>query len=558
MEQSFHTIAMKALESGNIDGARTQFESILSTSPNDIEANYNLGILNLDDNKAKIALPFLQKAAKLRPTIKSIGTLGNCFEALGCHSDAANCYSSILKKTPNECGLWIKYGLMLERDNKQEEAVKAYQEALTIEPSNAEAAIKLGWALWKNEPARATLTLEQALAANTDNKIGRIQLLSTLAVFQEWLARLKINKPPYHAYNLEEMFFPLSQTTLNKLYTESNILLESVPTMEWAQMTAGLAAFASQKYYQAQEIFSKVKTGHLSPMAKAIRLDEDFYNQLNHIEDENIRRGLAPLHDIRTVDFKEKNIIYMACNAHYFDAFAKPLILSINATNVKEQLHIHIMDSSLQHTEEANNFCDGMENIDIALSVERPELSIDSSVKPREYFHAIRFIRFYNHLKHYKKSLWLMDVDGLFNKPPQRIFQKHAGNDIVLRARPGRLEPWNQFNACLVGAHYSETALNYFRYIAKYIYYFFKSGSLPWGIDQLALYATYIQLVRKELAPTIQLLDEEDLDYDHIDSSTLWCSSGTKKFIFFNNMEDINNDELSKYEKRFLEYFKKV
>ena len=72
------------------------------------------------------------------------------------------------------------------------------------------------------------------------------------------------------------------------------------------------------------------------------------------------------------------------------------------------------------------------------------------------------------------------------------------------------------------------------------------------------MYATYIQLVRKELAPTIQLLDEEDLDYDHIDSSTLWCSSGTKKFIFFNNIENINNDELSKYEKRFLEYFKKV
>ena len=558
MQTDMHTRALAALESGNKNEAYTHFGAILSSDPSDIDANYYLGVLNLEDRKAKIALPLLQKAAKLSQKIKPVRALGNCFEALARYSDATNCYRAVLKKTPRDGKLWVQYGRVLERDNQKDKSIEAYQKALSIEPDNAEAAIKLGWLLWKDSPILAIQTLEKALSANKKNKVARIQLLSTLIVFQEWSARLQLKKSPYHALDLKEMFFPLNQITLKKLYSESHDFLKLSPTIEWAQMTAGLAAFSSQKYVQSQKLFSKIEKGHLSPMAKAIRLDQGFYNQLDQIPDSDLSKNLAPVQNIITMNFKDKNIIYMACNSHYFDAFAKPLLISMNEQSPKGQVHAHIMDSSPKHTEEARRFCHGMANLEVALSIERPKLSLDSSIKPREYFHAIRFIRFFNHLKYYKKSLWLMDVDGLFNKPPHTIFEKHSTNDIVLRARPGRLEPWNQFNACLVGAHYSELALRYLKFIAKYIYYYFQKGSLPWGIDQLAMYATYINLLRASLEPTIQLLDEQDLDYDHIDSSTLWCSSGTKKFMFFNNMETINYQNLSAYEKKFLNYFKQT
>ena len=47
-----------------------------------------------------------------------------------------------------------------------------------------------------------------------------------------------------------------------------------------------------------------------------------------------------------------------------------------------------------------------------------------------------------------------------------------ADKDAAMRIRPARIEPWNQFNACIVGASLSATSLEYFHLVAAYLAHF--------------------------------------------------------------------------------------
>ncbi len=319
-------------------------------------------------------------------------------------------------------------------------------------------------------------------------------------------------------------------------------------------MTAGLATFSSGDTDNSQLKFAEVTAPSLRPMAQAIRFDTPFFDKLKKTTDEDLLSGLPIVETIREGVFKKDDVLYMACNSTYFDMFAKPLLLSLADQGPGNEVHIHLMDSPQSHTEQADRFCSDLKNVRTALSIERPEFSDDSLVSRRAYFHAIRFIRYYHHFKQYQRCLWLMDVDGLFNKSPETFFSESRGSDICLRARPGRLEPWNQFNACLVGTRPTGTATKYLHHVAAYIAHFYQDKQLPWGIDQLAMYASFVDLQRRGTAPGIGFLDDRILDYEYRDDSVLWCSSGVGKLTSPSGKSVEDDPNATPYDLAFTRY----
>ena len=150
-----------------------------------------------------------------------------------------------------------------------------------------------------------------------------------------------------------------------------------------------------------------------------------------------------------------------------------------------------------------------------------------------------------------------MDVDALFNQSPKILFDKFKDKDISLRIRPARLEPWNQFNACLFGVNYSKKAISYLHKIAAYIAYFYQNSELPWGIDQLAMYASYNNTDNK-YKPSIGFMDDKILDYEYNKDGLVWCSSGIIKFAALNRTRIKNKEEVTPYELRFEDYNNKI
>lgn len=543
-----------AAERGSSDEAIAAFETALTIEPENAAANNNLGNLWLAQGEPERALKFFQTAIQVEPSIKFVVDLGQCFETLNDAGSAIKCYRAALAKRSSDTELWIRLAGLLEIIGDRVNAEDAYASALAADPACHAATIGLAWLLWRTDTARAIHTVETALQRGDLSKQIQAKLLAVLLLFNEWSGRRNRGLPAYHATSINEMFFHEAASTLEKLRTISAELVEQDPTDDWAKMTEALATFATGDLEHAQEKFSAVGGETFSSMARAVRFDEEFFNGLKATADSKLLNGLPEVEFIKTCDFGAHNVLYMSCNSSYFDTYTKPLLRSLSHAGPGTQVHIHLMDSSEEHTEAARRFCCNLPNVHTALSVERPSLPENDPTAARSYFHAIRFIRFYHHLKQYNKTLWLMDVDALFNTSPQTFFATISESDVALRVRPGRLEPWNQFNACLLGVRPTSKGLNYLESVAAYIAYFYQQQNLPWGIDQLAMYACYVDLERHLASPKLQLINEHTLDYEHKPDGVLWCSSGSIKLTSLSRTMTADDPDASAYDKAYARF----
>ena len=193
-------------------------------------------------------------------------------------------------------------------------------------------------------------------------------------------------------------------------------------------------------------------------------------------------------------------LAWLACDGKYFNAFGAVLLKSLEGTAV----HLHLMDAD----ESALKLIEST-GVECGLSVEKPQAD-------RHYYHAVRFCRFAEDVAFYDRQCWLLDVDAIANGRVDAL-----GSGTSARFRPGRLEPWNQINAAVVGA--DPSSLPYLRKVGAFINR--NRAALHWGIDQLALWCMFL-LMR----PDIRCLGPKEVDYDYQDDGIIWCNSGAGKF----------------------------
>lgn len=540
---------MAALKDGSTLQAQVAFQAALDIEPTSPSANYGIGSSLLELGDAEDALPHLQAAVQSSPTVEHVVRLAQCFEALNELASTIACYRAVLTKQTNDAELWSHYASLLNMSGDQSGAEQAYENALMKNPNLCAAIVGRAWLLWKKDRKQALSSVKSALQNDTLILRDRTQILYILLLFTEWNERLDNNLLPYHASSLKEMFFHHATPELTQLRAATSHLVSQDPHDTWAQMTDAMATFASGNLNEAQVKFGAIEGGDIGLMAQAVRFDEAFFDTLASSNAVNPAEGLPVLNTIKTCDFSDTDILFLSCNDTYFDAFAKPLLQSLSSIGQQTQVHIHVMDSAGLHTEEALNFCTKLKGVKTALTTEQTNLG-EGAITARGYYHAVRFIRFYEQLKNYNKTLWMMDVDALFNRSPECLFSQFASADIALRVRPGRVEPWNQFNACLFGAQPTAASLDYLGSIAAYIAHFHRQQSLPWGIDQLAMYACFVDAQRRGKAPRLHLLDDKALDYEYQPDGILWCSSGGKKIAALSR-ELADDPNATEYDRAF-------
>jgi hypothetical protein len=246
--------------------------------------------------------------------------------------------------------------------------------------------------------------------------------------------------------------------------------------------------------------------------------------------DADLTASLPPCLNVTPPAPDAAGVLYLACDPVYFTAFALPMLCSVAENSPHTPVHLHVMDAMPEQIAHILNFCKRLAPLRFALSTERPGLQGAPQKEARCYYHAVRFIRFYEHLKLYGCPLWLADVDAIVNRDLGELFALLNGRDAAMRIRPGRLEPWNQFNACVLGASQSDRSRDYHRQVAAYAAHFHQRNGLRWGIDQLAMYGVFADLQDRGGAPDLALLGEREVDYDYRHDGFIWCNSGGKKF----------------------------
>lgn len=279
--------------------------------------------------------------------------------------------------------------------------------------------------------------------------------------------------------------------------------------LDWAEYPFAFARAELDEYCRVV-LSSQAHFFHAT--AHALRMDFEAANaamerfQAKHPHDPNatIRFGATPTGSIMnlpdvTGSYPSESAFFLCCDGIYFRKFGIVLLRSIAETSPGLRVHIHLMnpDPSLMQ------FVDPL----------KLTISLTTEVCPqnREYYHAIRLIRFSEALKSCAGSLVMTDTDALATRAVE------LEGPLSLRVRAGRILPWNQFSACYIRG--DANSRPYFERVAGII----KSAPLWWGVDQHALYSAWIAL-----KPHIQLAGPETASVDDTPGS-FWFTAGPAK-----------------------------
>ena len=153
------------------------------------------------------------------------------------------------------------------------------------------------------------------------------------------------------------------------------------------------------------------------------------------------------------IPFEGYEGLYISCDEIYFVKFAYQLLRSIREQS-DVPVHIHLIAGCSKPPIDAVGLMSDDENLRSMKSVSiSREWSLDfmnaNGIAPHDYFGAMRFVRFARAIEETGANLWLMDCDVLCNRNPRNMMAA-VDQGLAIRVRPGRVQPWNQFSACLI------------------------------------------------------------------------------------------------------------
>lgn len=456
--------------------------------------------------------------------------LSQIFEASGHLPQAEECFLHILRGAPEQAAVLKGLAEFYDRNKASQQSRVYWQRYVGLHPGDLLAAMSYAEHILDDSPDEAVSRLEDVLTRVQADDLLTLKVLQRLIVAKERRERAWRGLMAYHAHSLDDMFFRFAAEDVHRFCEIANRAVARTPEKKAAYVYKAIGQFVSG-HGQALEAMlapAREEVGALPFMNMRDR-DGGFYESLAAMGDADILRGLPPVETLVSADFSDAPIVFLSSDGEYFSRYAVPLLRSMGANGKGTQVHVHIMDPTETQREEATRVASSL-GLVVAVTTEMlPATDNGKGNRATNYFHAVRFIRFYEALKRYRRPLWLMDVDVMFNRPPADLFATLGREDAAFRARPARWEPWHQFNACVIGAAPSIPSLEYFRVIAAYIAYFHQAAGMTWGIDQLAMYAVFDYLRSRDQAPAIALLDDRAIDYDSTESGIVWADSGKSK-----------------------------
>jgi tetratricopeptide (TPR) repeat protein len=546
-----------ALQSGDKAAAEAHLRACVAEDPDFVPGLLNLGIAFLNGKAYQEAEPLLRKALHLKPSVETITAYAVLCEVTNHLDKAEQCYRDILKALPDHLASLKRMGDLCDRKGDRRGARAFLKRAYAADPADTATAMSYAVSSFADDPAETAAIMDK-LVAQAGSDSGRLKVYSQLLFYKEFHERKKRGLMPFHGTSLDELFFTYCAKDFADYCDLSFKLAAQNPTDAGALIRKFTAQFCARDRKGAQETLIQFQPLVQNHVWTAVTFDPAFYRKLESMSDADLVKGLPPLIEVLPATFREEPVAYLSCNYSYYAAFAVPMIRSLADKSPGAQLHVHIMDATDEQLAKAADFARGLP-LTVGISAECPGVDQQGVLAARAYYHAIRFIRYYQHLQQYRRTLWLMDVDALFNRDPREMYKVLGSKDAALRIRAGRFEPWNQFNACIVAASPSAPSVLYHRLIAAYIADFHQRDGLRWGIDQLAQYGVHAYLHDEGRAPDLAFLDDKAIDYDYLEDGIVWCNSGKNKFNHLKRAPDgtliVDDPDRANYLRLFDKYY---
>ena len=172
----------------HVPEAVAAYRKSVDAKPDVFESNLNLGILLARQGDKAEAAKYLKAATQLKPTANTNEGLARAWLSLGQveqsqdPQQALAAYAQASKLTPSDPEPHLSAGLLLEKQNKLDEAAQEYQAAAALDPKSPEPITGLANVYLKQKNlAGAETQLRKILATDPSNDNARTQLGRVLA-----------------------------------------------------------------------------------------------------------------------------------------------------------------------------------------------------------------------------------------------------------------------------------------------------------------------------------------------------------------------------------------
>jgi tetratricopeptide (TPR) repeat protein len=164
------TYAVALFQRGYLQAATDAFKQVIATHPDNPEAYYNLGTLNLIRNALPDARSYLQQALYLRPEYaEAWNNMAMVSAQQGQTAEAIDAFQKALQLRPSYVTALLNFGNLLRRKGDFDEATKVLLRALEAGPENADVNYSIGMLYaQQNGLQQAAEFLQKAAALRPD------------------------------------------------------------------------------------------------------------------------------------------------------------------------------------------------------------------------------------------------------------------------------------------------------------------------------------------------------------------------------------------------------
>ncbi len=157
-------LARSLVQLGNLNGALSILAPLQQKDPNNAEVLYTLGFVYSD--LAEATFHQMQTADPASYLVELV--LGKAAEAKQVYSEAATHYKLAIDKSPGNWELYYRYGHALYAAGELPDALTAFRQALSLNPSASGPAWEAARVLVSDKPDEAYQLVSQALAESPD------------------------------------------------------------------------------------------------------------------------------------------------------------------------------------------------------------------------------------------------------------------------------------------------------------------------------------------------------------------------------------------------------
>jgi len=189
-ERNDFSYGVALYQRGFLDQAAESFQQVIAAKPDNANAYYNLGTLNLRRNRPDEATQFLKRTVELRPNFaEAWNNLGMLAAQTGNTDEAINDFQKSIKLRPSYFTAHMNLGNLYRRMRVFDKAQDSLSRAQSLRPDDPEIQYSLGMLFaQQDDPDQAAHHLERAIAMRP-NYPEALNNLGVLQVRQKNLAK---------------------------------------------------------------------------------------------------------------------------------------------------------------------------------------------------------------------------------------------------------------------------------------------------------------------------------------------------------------------------------